>query len=519
MVSDRMDVSWAWLMGQMIGMKRALAERDGTIATLSSEKAELSEALTDLRGVVAVLRGEMERQRREIEDLKRRGKRQAAPFSKEQRVLLPKRSGRKKGEGAFTYRAAPPVEARTEEPVDVGLGVCQRCGGAVEAEGVEVCTVTDLPKVVRPLVTEYRVSVGRCCGCGTKVRGSHPDLAWDQRGATAHRLGPRVKAMGLWLHYGVGVPLRKVPEVIREWSGITLTQSALTQAALSQSDPAGKMEAAYQALRQGIATSERVNTDDTGWKIGGKTAFLMGFETDEAVLFPERERHRNEEVREVIPANYKGTMGCDRGKSYDAKELEAVAQQKCLSHIQRNLADLVETKEGVGREWASDLKSLFGSTMGLWRDHRAGGIDDERYRLDGEPLKAAITQALSDRDLDDPDASRLLRELGRHHAKGDLLRFLADPRIEPTNNRAERALRPAVIARKVSHCSKNARGAQAFAAFVSVIRTEIKTGHGSIVARLATFLDTTASSPTPPTSHDTPHSPISTLSLAPSASP
>ena len=47
--------------------------------------------------------------------------------------------------------------------------------------------------------------------------------------------------------------------------------------------------------------------------------------------------------------------------------------------------------------------------------------------------------------------------------------------VEPTNNRAERILRPAVIARKVSHCSKNQRGAEAFAAFASIIQTAPKT--------------------------------------------
>jgi transposase len=86
--------------------------------------------------------------------------------------------------------------------------------------------------------------------------------------------------------------------------------------------------------------------------------------------------------------------------------------------------------------------------------------------------------------LKDPDNRRLLNELGWHHDRGNLLRFLDDPRLEPTNNRAERALRPAVIARKVSQCSKNARGAQAFAAFTSVVRTLAKTGAESIVEGL-----------------------------------
>ena len=70
----------------------------------------------------------------------------------------------------------------------------------------------------------------------------------------------------------------------------------------------------------------------------------------------------------------------------------------------------------------------------------------------------------------------LQNELGWHDDRGNLLRFLDDPSIEPTNNRAERALRGAVIARKVSHCSKNAGGADAFSAFTSVIRTLARNG-------------------------------------------
>ena len=61
------------------------------------------------------------------------------------------------------------------------------------------------------------------------------------------------------------------------------------------------------------------------------------------------------------------------------------------------------------------------------------------------------------------------------HDPGRLLRFLETERVEPANHRAERILRPAVIARKVSHCSKNQRGADAFAAFVSVAQTARKT--------------------------------------------
>jgi transposase len=78
---------------------------------------------------------------------------------------------------------------------------------------------------------------------------------------------------------------------------------------------------------------------------------------------------------------------------------------------------------------------------------------------------------LRDRTLRDADNQRLLNGAGAQHDRGRLLRFVGEDDVEPTNNRAERDLRPAVIARKVSHCSKNQRGARAFEAFTSVLQT------------------------------------------------
>ena len=97
----------------------------------------------------------------------------------------------------------------------------------------------------------------------------------------------------------------------------------------------------------------------------------------------------------------------------------------------------------------------------------AGGAGraGDRLRHGGPPLGDAITQHLRPRLRTDPDNQRLRNGIGRQHDRGHLRRFLADPQVEPTHNRAERVLRPAVIARKMSQCSKNQTGAQAFATF------------------------------------------------------
>jgi len=431
--------------------------------------------------LIALVR-ELQRQnaqlREEIERLQRSQRRQAAPFSKQRPVQNPKRPGRKKGQGPFRHREAPTKPTRT---VDAQAPpCCPFCGGPLEQEGVEFATTMDIPAQPQPEVTLYRVPMCRCSQCGKPVRGTAPGLAADQHGATAHRVGPGVKAAAHALHYSVGIPVRKVPGVLHELTGVTVTQSALTQDALRQVQ--AEVGIQYQQLREAVRQAPFVHTDDTGWRVGGQTAFLMGFDTDQATVYQIRPQHRNEEVREIIPTDYMGVMISDRGRSYDAEEFQQVEQQKCLGHILRNITDVVETKHGRACEFGLIAKRLLQEGMELWRArHR---LSADALAEQTETLQQELSYHLRDRILKDDDNQRLLNGLGAQDDQGHLLRFLSAPFVEPTNNRAERILRPAVIARKVSQCSKNQKGAEAFAAFASVAQTAIKNGNASVTSTL-----------------------------------
>ena len=447
----------------------------------------------ELIQLIRELQRQNEQLRKQIEELQRKQHRSAAPFSKGNRKEHPKRPGRKPGEGKFRRRSKPAANPSTP-PVDVPVqqAQCPFCGGRLSPQGFDDASVTDIPAQPQPIVSLFQVQVCRCQKCGRAVRGTHPEVAADQYGATAHRLGPRVKATAHSLHYGHGVPVRRLPAILREMTGIEVTQGALTQDAMKQA--AGPVGTAYRELRERVPQATVVYTDDTSWRIGGDGAFLMAFDTDAETVYQIRTRHGNEQVRELVPDDYRGTLVTDRGTIYEAVELNAVEQHKCLSHLIRNVTEVVENKTGRAKSFGLRLKGLLQQANQLWREQRETKPCDYQARV--ERIDQELTEHLRIRCLRDPDNQRLLDGIGLQHDQGRVLTFLYKTEVEPTNNRAERALRPAVIARKVSHCSKNQRGADAFAAFTSVARTAIKRGAATVTQALHTLIQ----SPAPPDS-------------------
>jgi len=435
-------------------------------------REELIQIVLDQHRLIGQLRAD-------VEQLKRRGS--AAPFSRGTRKSNPKAPGRKPGEGYFRFRKEP-EQAKKEGATTVPVCAtgCPCCGGELGEARQEIVSTTDIPAALLPEVRLYAVEARQCRKCGKSVRGQHPDVAPGQHGATAHRVGPRVKALAHILHYVHGVPVRKTAQIVEQLTGVGLTQSAIAQDATKQSE--GVVGERYGELREAVKEQAVIHTDDTGWRVGGAPAYLMAFVNRALSVYRIRPRHRNEEVRELIPADFPGVTICDRGPSYDARKMEDIAQQKCLSHLIRNAQAVEESKTGRARQFSRRLKELLRQALVLSaKKNRLNAAD---YSKQAAQLKRELTFHLRDRILSDEDNQRLLDGVGAQHDRARVLSFLTEEGVEPTNNRAERDLRPAVIARKVSHCSRNERGARAFEAFTSVLQTIRKTNPAGMVAAL-----------------------------------
>jgi len=396
------------------------------------------------------------------------------------------------GAGPRRGRAEPPL--RPDQPctdVPVDPCTCPHCGGELEDDGWEHVSTTDIPKAPEPEVAHFRMQTKKCKRCGRKVRAQHPDVPADQHGATAHRVGERAKAAAHSLHYGLGIPQRKVPFVLQELCNIRVTQGALSQDAGRR---ARDLQPQYSRLRDRIRLAPIVHTDDTGWRVAGQSAQLMVFTTEQGdTLYQIRPRHRNEEVREVLPSDWQGTMVTDRGRSYDAWQLAGVKQSKCSFHVLGSIEQVLETKQGAARWFGLELKGLTQASVALWNARRDNTVDDSTYRLQADELQAKLDWHLRDRKLTDADNERLRRELAKHNGRGNLFRYLQDPSVPTTNNLAEREVRPGVVARKVSGCSKTWAGAHSREVMQSIVRSEVRKKPPSLVeAMRQTFVDARA---------------------------
>ena len=227
----------------------------------------LQRQIAQLQGQNAQLAAANERLSKQLAELQRAGKRQAAPFSKGRRTSSPKRPGRKPGQGMFSYRKLPSPDQVTEPIVEVTVpgDTCPGCGGRLEHEGVGVAYVTDIPPAPRPQVTAYRVQVCRCRSCGRPVRGRHPDVAPDQYGASASGWetgdggGPRAPLLG---GRSGQEGSRRAQGADR--GGVEPGGDHPGRAATCKRCGGGSLpEAAGFGAHQSF-----VHTDDTGWRVG-----------------------------------------------------------------------------------------------------------------------------------------------------------------------------------------------------------------------------------------------------------
>jgi hypothetical protein len=165
--------------------------------------AELERQLQQRDELIAALREEVRQLRAQLDEANRKGKRQATPFARAKRAAQPKRPGRKKGQGRFSYRR-PPAPTQARETKVTPLEDCPTCHGPVRARRQHEQYVVDIPPV-EPVITRYVTESGYCAHCRQRVRSRHPEQISAATGAAGVVVGPRAKALAADLKHRLGL--------------------------------------------------------------------------------------------------------------------------------------------------------------------------------------------------------------------------------------------------------------------------------------------------------------------------
>ena len=403
----------------------------------------------------------LERLREENEALKREGKRQATPFARRKRVEVRKKPGRKAGVGRFAHQAKPLRVNRTRK---ARLHGCPECGGRLKEIHRHEQYVIDLP-VPRLVTTRYITESGYCGACHMRVRSHHPEQTSQATGAAGVLVGPRAKALAADLKHRLGVSYEKVSETLNDAFGLKVGRSAWCQADQTLAERARPV---YQGLIETIRRSSVVHADETGWRIDTLAGWLWVFTNREATVYTIADNRSSDVVVEMLGEKFPGILASDGFRAYDERRLNEWLKQKCLAHLLTDLKEMQETKRGGALRFAQDGTALLKTALALKKDKPS--LDPADYARRAQELEESLDGLIArKRYLQDRDNRRFARRLHRH--REHLLRFLYVDGLEPTNNLAERQLRPAVITRKTNGCNRSKGGAETHSILASVLAT------------------------------------------------
>jgi transposase len=455
------------------------ADQAPTLASVLAELAELRASFDLLRLDNERLRLDNERLTRELaeareqlEQARRSAKRQAAPFSKGPPKPEARRPGRRPGEahGRHGRRPAPEpgdVDEAHEAPLP---GSCPGCGGEVEETGVAPQFQTEIPR--RPIVRRFNVHLGRCKGCGKCLRGRHPLQTSDALGAAASQLGPDAQAALVLLNKDAGLSHGKAAAVLTGLFGVPVTRGASARVCLRA---ATRLGPAHEEILAEVKASRLIVPDETGWRVGGHSAWLHAWVGERATCYAIDPHRSADALQRAIGLDWAGVLAHDGWASYG--RFKSATHQQCLGHVLRRARDMLEGATRGAVRYPRALIALLTEAIHLRNRHLRGEVS-ARVLARAKPGFDARLSRLAYPWRAVPAYETLSQHLWDH--PGEWFVFLDKPWVDATNWRAEQAIRPAVVNRKVWGGNRTEAGAKAHGVVMSVLRTCWQAGRSAL---------------------------------------
>ncbi len=377
--------------------------------------------------------------------------------------------------------------ARIDKRETHRLKRCSCCGGPLQrCERKRTRTIEDIPEEIQPVVTEHTIHRDYCPKCKKHVEPVVPDA---MPGAT---LGHHVIALTSWFHYGLGITIDSIVDILGYHLQTKLTPGGLIDAWRRLAEV---LNAWYEQIGEQAKKSAHLHADETGWRVNGVTYWLWCFANTRVCYYMIDRCRGSPALQKFFTDVFEGVLITDFWAPYES--VCAEDRQYCLVHLLRELEKVdLRNDSAQWRAFAKKLRRLLRDGMRLRKlpDFAPGKFQSRVDRLNARLAKLAAEEHL------DGDTRRLTKRL-RKYAEY-LFTFLDYADVPFENNFAERQIRPAVILRKNSQSNRSDRGAATQAILMSVYRTLKLRGLNptrTIADALRTYLATGQLPPLPDT--------------------
>jgi transposase len=430
----------------------------------------LQRRVAELEALVAELRAQVEHLTRRLEEQRRAGKRQAAPFAKRPPKDEPKKPGRKSGEnyGPKAHREPPEhIDEIYEAPLP---DACPDCGGAIDETDIRPQYQTEIPR--RPIDRQFNVHIGQCRQCRRRVQGRHPLQTSDALGAAAAQLGPDAQAAIVDFNKQCGMSHGKISRVLKILFGIKLTRGGSVHVALRAGRRA---EPVYTSIGDTLKQAPWIAPDETGWHVGGHKAWMHALVGPTATAYVIDKTRSSGPAESILGLDYAGMMIHDGWSPYD-KFVQARHQQ-CLNHLLGRCDERLETATRGAVRFPRRISELLHQALDLRDRHARGELSRHGLAVCRGRLQHQLLDAIY------PPKSNEANDIFAQHLwehRAELLTFLKFPGLDATNWRAELAIRFGVILRKVWGGNRTWPGARVQAVLMSVWRTCWQRGQNAI---------------------------------------
>jgi len=441
------------------GCPRCL-ELERQLALAEARCEELAERVQRLEGMVRELRSRLELTSRNSSKPPSTDPPGRPPAAGAGKGKPARRRGGQPGHPGRTRNRFP--EAEIDQRVDVPCTHCHRCGELLDPETsreLEPCRhqVVEVP-LQAAQVTEYVLERRFCPHCREATCAPLP--AGVPRGA----FGPRLQAIVTLLVARYRLSRREAAAALQDLFG-PKARMAPSSISVLEAKTTQALEAAYDQAQQHLQEASAVHADETGHTKQPRRWLWVGAADDVSYFRVDRERSRRA-LKKLLP-RFQGVYVTDRYGVYASQPVHR--RQLCWAHLQRDFTLLVERGPPAAPLGHAGLRACREITA-AWRDVQAGRLAWSSLRARLRPVRHALRASLHrNRNSPDPKARALARDLLAWEPA--LWTFTRRKGVPPTNNRAERELRPAVLWRKGSFGARSPRGERFVATLLTVTRT------------------------------------------------